>query len=247
MIYDAVDIGYRHIDTAEYYENEQSIGEAVNDLIETGRVLRQDLFVTTKIFFKKYPIDNIKDETVSTVVQSLKRLNLDYVDLMLIHWPSDNMTVNSDIWKGLEEVLDRRLVRAIGVSNFMKHHLVDLLKTAKVVPQMNQIESNPLNNNQQLIDYCQQSGIQVTAYSPLGRGRLVDDPTVQSVATKHNKTGSQVLIRYQLQKGVAAIPKSTRKERMSQNLQVFDFSLTEEDMTVLNSMSTTNNNDTSIR
>ena len=246
MTKDAIEAGYRHIDTAQYYENEKAVGEALNELFSQNRIKRDEVFVTSKLYFQNYPDTNRRKKTVEDVQLSLNTLGLDYIDLMLIHWPANDPQVNSEVWSGLEDALDQRLVRAIGVSNFNINQLQKLLETTKIIPQMNQIRSNPKENNNQIIDYCKRFGIQVTAYSPLGRGSLISDPTLMAIAKKHNKSTAQVMIRWHLQRGVVAIPKSTKTERIRDNFNVWDFSLTEEDMKTINSMNSSGGRSVSI-
>ena len=246
MVKDAIAAGYRHIDTADYYENEQAIGQALNDMFKQGKVKREEVFVTTKIFFQNYPSSNRKKKTVEEVEKSLKKLGLDYVDSILIHWPASDPKVNSEIWSGLEEALDKRMVRAIGVSNFNEKQLEELMRSAKVVPHVNQISSNPRQSNQNLIDYCKRFGIQVTAYSPLGKGSVLKDKTIMDIAKKHNKTAAQVVIRWHLQRGVVAIPQSTKTERIKENFNVWDFSLTEAQMKKISAMSSSSGRRVSI-
>ena len=236
MIRDAVDLGYRHIDTASSYFNEESIGKAVNELIAEGRVKREDIFITTKIFGRRDNSSRTVEEVLKGVNLSLTKLNTSYVDLMLIHGPSNDPVLNDDMWSGLEEALNRSLVKSIGVSNFNITQLERLLKGAKVVPAMNQVESHPQKSQKQLIDFCKGKGIQVTAYSPLGAGTLVTNPTIVKIGQKYKKTAAQVMIRWQIQRGVVAIPKSTKRDRIDENINVFDFSLTAEDMKTLEDM-----------
>lgn len=246
MVKDAIAAGYRHIDTAAFYENEEAVGQALNELFKQGKVKREEVFVTSKIFFQDYPSTNRKKKTVEAVQLALKKLGLDYVDSMLIHWPASDSKVNSEIWSGLEDALDRRLVRAIGVSNFNEKQLEELMRSAKVMPQVNQIRSNPRETNQNLIDYCKRFGIQVTAYSPLGKGTLLKDKTLTDIAKKHKKSAAQVVIRWHLQRGVVAIPKSTKAERIKDNFNVWDFSLTEADMKKISSMNSSRGRGVSI-
>ena len=236
MTKEALKVGYRHVDTAAYYENERAVGQGLREALDENRIKRGDVFLTSKIFWGNHPKSNRRQKTVENVELALRNLGLDYIDLMLMHSPSNDPKVNSEVWSGLEEALDQRLVRAIGVSNFNVNQLSELLKTTKIVPQMNQIRSNPKQNNNEIIDYCKRFGIQVTAYSPLGSGSLIRDPTLTAIANRHNKTTAQVMIRWHLQRGVVAIPKSTKPERIRDNFNVWDFSLTEDDMKTINSM-----------
>jgi diketogulonate reductase-like aldo/keto reductase len=236
MIRDAIDVGYRHFDTASAYMNEKAIGQVVNELINEGKVKREDIFITTKMFAKHSTEHNGRKEALDSVHLSLQKLNLTYIDLMLIHMPTSDSMTNSEIWSGLEEAANQTLVKSIGVSNFNIEQLTSLLKTAKIIPAMNQVESHPKMNQKELLDYCSKHGIHLTAYSPLGAGTLITDPTIVEIGKKHNKSAAQVMIRWQIQRGVVAIPKSTKKERIKENIEVFDFSLTDEEMKTLENM-----------
>ncbi len=236
MIRDAIDVGYRHFDTASAYMNENAIGQVVNELINEGKVKREDIFITTKIFANFSTEHKGRKEALDSVHLSLQKLNLTYIDLMLIHFPTNDSMTNSEVWSGLEEAVNQTLVKSIGVSNFNIEQLTSLLKTAKIIPAMNQVESHPKMNQKELMDFCSKHGIHLTAYSPLGAGTLITDPTIVEIGKKHNKSAAQVMIRWQIQRGVVAIPKSTKKERIKENIEVFDFSLTDEEMKTLENM-----------
>ncbi|CAG2176561.1 unnamed protein product, partial [Oppiella nova] len=178
MVHDAVEVGYRHIDTASNYFNEEAIGKAITDLIATGKVKRQDMFITTKITANE---TDSRAEALSGVHLALQKLNTTYVDLMLIHRASNISEVNDEVWKGLEEALSQKLVKSIGISNFDVSQMESLMKTAKVIPAMLQVESHPQENQNQLIKFCNQYNIRVTAYSPLGAGTLITNPTIGAI------------------------------------------------------------------
>jgi diketogulonate reductase-like aldo/keto reductase len=239
MIHNAIDSGYRHFDTSSSYMNEKAIGQAINEVINEEKVKREDIFLTTKIFGRhstEVGLNRGKNETLDNIHLALQKLNLTYIDLMLIHSPSNDSETNSETWTGLEEAVNQGLVKSIGVSNFNIEQLTSLLKTAKMIPAMNQVESHPKVNQKELLDYCSKHGIHLTAYSPLGAGNLITDPTIVEIGKKHNKSAAQVMIRWQIQRGVVAIPKSTKKERIKENIEVFDFSLTDDEMKTLENM-----------
>ncbi|XP_054160273.1 uncharacterized oxidoreductase YtbE-like [Oppia nitens] len=226
IVKNAIDAGYRHIDTARGYGNEQAIGRAVNDVITEGKVNRKDIFITTKIYSKRQNVSWSRTEALAQTRQSLTNLNMSYVDLMLIHYPSNNSQLNSHVWSGLEDALNQGLVKSIGVSNFNEQQLQSLIQTANVFPAINQIESHPQLSQRQLIDYCRQFKTRVTAYSPLGAGSLITHPVLTQIGNTYNKTAVQVMLRWQIQRGVIVIPKTTKKHRMTENINLFDFSLT---------------------
>ena len=223
----ALEAGYRHIDAAAVYENEYSVGLG----IKKSSVPREDIFLTTKV----WNTDIRAGRTKEAFYESLERLQTDYVDLYLLHWPTEG---REEAWAVLEDLYEQKKIRAIGVSNFQQHHLEELAKTARILPMFNQIESHPILNNQPLIDYCQSHGIAVGAWSPLGgpRVNLLEHPVLQQLAAKYRRTAAQIILRWDLQRGIVPIPKSVHKERIQSNLQVFDFVLTTEDMMLLQSL-----------
>jgi len=239
MIHNAIDVGYRHFDNAVSYRNQKAVGRAIDEVIKEGKVKREDLFITSKIFSKRFSeIDypRGRKQALDNIQLSLKNLNLSYIDLMLFHSPTNNSKTNSETWSGLEDALDLGLVKSIGVSNFNIEQLTSLFETAKIIPAINQVECHPNKNQRELIEYCNRYGILLTAFSPLGAGSLVTDPTIVEIGKKHNKSAAQVMIRWQIQRGVVAIPKSTKKERIKENIEVFDFSLTDNEMKTLEDM-----------
>ena len=216
----ALEVGYRHIDTASIYNNEADVGEA----IAASGVDRSEIFVTTKLWNE----DHGYDKTLAAFDLSLSTLGLDYVDLYLIHWPVPELRL--DTWRALEQLtLDGR-VRDIGVSNYMEQHIKELLDAAPVVPAVNQIELSPYNygSRDETIRLCNDNGIIVEAYSPLTKGRKLDDPILAEIGAKYGKTPAQVLIRWALDKGFVVLPKSVQETRIAENFTVFDFALSED-------------------
>jgi methylglyoxal/glyoxal reductase len=225
----ALEAGYRHVDTAAMYGNETKVGSALKRAFAAGLALREEVFVTTKL----WNTDHGYDEALRAFDASHRRLGLDQIDLFLLHWPVPHRRQNS--WRALERVLDEGRCRAIGVSNFMVHHLEELLSHAKVPPAANQIELHPWCQQSDVVAFCKAQGIAVVAYSPLTKGVKLDDPRLSAVAREARRTPAQVLLRWSLQKGFVTIPKSAKKDRIIENAAIFDFSLTTEQMAVLDS------------
>lgn len=223
----ALEAGYRHIDTAKIYRNEQDVGQAIKE----SPLPRSEIFVTTKLWNS----DHGYDATIKACKQSLQRLGLDSIDLYLIHWPVERLRL--DTWRAMETLLAEGLCRAIGVSNYMVWHLQELLDHYTVVPAVNQIELSPYNylSRKEVVDFCGAKGIQVEAYSPLTKGKKLKDPKLVKVAIKYRKTSAQILIRWALEHKFVVIPKSSRRDRIYENANVFDFSISQEDMAYLDS------------
>ncbi|TPF86426.1 glyoxal reductase [Bifidobacterium sp. UTCIF-37] len=225
----ALEAGYRHIDTAMIYRNETSVGEG----IRRSGVPRDDIFVTTKLWN-----DDIRARRGQDAFEeSLERLGLDYVNLYLIHWPADGW---QQAWDDLQAIYASGRAKAIGVSNFQRHHLEELLANSDVKPAVDQIESSPQFANQELIDFAHAQGIDVEAWSPLGGtgGTLLADPRLSEIGAKYGKSAAQVVIRWHIQRGVIVLPKSTHADRIRQNLDVFDFQLSDADMAAVNAIDT---------
>lgn len=222
----AVEAGYRHIDTASVYENEDGVGEGVK---QCGTP-REELFVVSKVWNS----DQGYDATLRAFDASLKRLDMDYLDLYLVHWPVAGKY--KETWKALEKLYKEERVRAIGVSNFMQHHLEDVLRDASVAPMVNQMEFHPFLVQQELMDFCNKNTIQYEAWSPMMQGRIFDMWEFKDLSRKYGKTAAQIVLRWDLQKGVVTIPKSAKKERIVANADIFDFQLAEEDIKLLNDM-----------
>lgn len=227
-VYDAVlsalNLGYRHIDTASFYGNEEGVGRAI---IDSG-IPREEIFVTTKVWNDEQGFEN----TLQAFDRSLKRLQLDVIDLYLIHWPVPD--IYHDTWKALEKLYKDGQVRAIGVSNFLDHHLSGLLKTAEIKPMANQIELHPKLMQRSTVDFCRENNIPIESWSPLGRGKYLDDLELLKIAEKYNKSVAQIIIRWHIQQDFIVIPKSVHTARQKENISVFDFELNEQDMNQLN-------------
>ncbi|WP_080903735.1 aldo/keto reductase [Parabacteroides sp. Marseille-P3160] len=224
----ALELGYRHIDTAMIYGNEEAVGKAVKD----SGIPRREIFVTTKLWND----DQRSGKVEGAIDASLNRLGLDYVDLYLVHWPVKEHYV--EVWKRMEKVYKEGKAKAIGVSNYNPHHLDDLLKTAEIVPAVNQIECYPYLAQQPVIDYCQAKGIRPEAWGPLGAGKtdVLGNQLIEHIAGKYGKTSAQVVLRWNLQRGVIVIPKSVHRERQAQNLNITDFELTPEELKQITSL-----------
>jgi diketogulonate reductase-like aldo/keto reductase len=221
----ALNTGYRLLDTASIYGNERDVGIAVR---ESG-IPREDIFVTTKLWNS----DHGYEPALSACEASLKRMGLSYVDLYLIHWPVRGLRKES--WKALEELLEKGKCRAVGVSNYMERHLIELLGDSSVVPAVNQVEFHPYLYLKELSEFCRSRGIFLEAYSPLTQGEMLDDSKLVELASRYSKTTAQILIRWSLQRGAVVIPKSSRKKRIIENANVFDFSISDGDMRILDS------------
>ncbi|MDF2658675.1 MAG: hypothetical protein K0Q94_1466 [Paenibacillus sp.] len=223
----AIETGYRSIDTAAVYGNEEGVGRAIRD----SGVSRDELFVTTKV----WNADQGYDSTLAAYEQSLGKLGLEYVDLYLIHWPVKGKY--KDTWKALEHLYEQGRVRAIGVSNFHVHHLDDLLQDAVVKPMVNQVEYHPRLSQRPLLAYCQKNGIQMEAWSPLMQGKeLISHELLVGLGQKYGKSPAQIILRWDLQNGVVTIPKSVTPSRIRENADIFDFQLSAEDMALIDGL-----------
>ncbi|SMQ85153.1 Aldo/keto reductase [Bacillus sp. OV166] len=222
----AIQHGYRSIDTAAIYENEEGVGQGIK---ESG-IAREDLFVTSKV----WNADLGYESTLAAYQTSLDKLGLEYLDLYLIHWPVAGKY--KEAWRALETLYKEGRVRAIGVSNFQVHHLEDLMKDAEVKPMVNQVEYHPRLTQKEVQAFCREQGIQMEAWSPLMQGQLLDNEGLAAIAAKYKKSVAQIILRWDLQNGVVTIPKSTKEHRIIENSQVFDFELTQEDMLQINNL-----------
>ena len=224
----ALAAGYRHFDTASFYGTEQALGDA----LKAAGVPREELFLTSKLWKDEMGYEN----ALAAFERSLQKLGTDYLDLYLIHWPrTDDLTaewrqLDRDTWRALEELYRAGRVRAIGVSNFLPHHLRSLMKTAEVMPMVNQIEFHPGYPQTYTVEFCKAHGILPEAWSPLGRTRVLQDERLAGIAAKYGKSVAQLCVRFALQCGVAPLPKSSSPARMQANLDVFDFVISDEDM-----------------
>lgn len=224
----ALAAGYRHFDTASFYGTEQALGDA----LKAAGVPREELFLTSKLWKDEMGYEN----ALAAFERSLQKLGTDYLDLYLIHWPrTDDLTaewrqLDRDTWRALEELYRAGRVRAIGVSNFLPHHLRNLMKTAEIAPMVNQIEFHPGYPQTYNVEFCKAHGILPEAWSPLGRTRVLQDERLAGIAAKYGKTVAQLCVRFALQCGVVPLPKSSSPARMQANLDVFDFVISDEDM-----------------
>ncbi len=233
-VVEAIKVGYRHIDAAAIYGNEQSVGQG----IASSGLKREDLFVTSKVWnaHRGY------DKTIGAFENTLSDLQLDYLDLYLIHWPAAPGTtkngeeLNAETWRAMEKLQMDGRIKAIGLSNFLSHHIETLLKTAQVVPMVNQIEYHPGQMQAETVDYCKQHDIVVEAWSPLGTGKMLRNETLKSIAQKYDKSVAQLCVRWCLQNDVLPLPKSVHSNRILENSQVFDFQISADDMAQINEM-----------
>ena len=216
----ALDLGYKSIDTAAIYQNERGVGTAILD----SGIAREEIFLTSKVWNTEQGYTT----TMAAFEASLEKLQTDYLDLYLIHWPKGNRSVET--WKALEEIYAKGQAKAIGISNFLVHHLQDFLPHCKVTPAVNQVEFHPELIQPSLLEFCQNKGIQLEAWSPIMKGRVNDIPILQELAAKYGKTPVQITLRWDIQKGVVTIPKSVTPERIITNADIFDFELSPEDM-----------------
>lgn len=222
----AIKNGYLSIDTAAAYKNEDGVGRGIK---ESG-AKREDLFITTKV----WNADQGYESTLAAFEESMKKLDLEYLDLYLIHWPVEGKY--KDTWRALEKLYKDGKVKAIGVCNFQVHHLKDLMEDAEVAPMVNQVEYHPQLAQKELLQFCKDNQIQLEAWSPLMQGKLLDNPVLQEIADKYGKSTAHVILRWDLQNGVVTIPKSVKEHRIIGNAEVFDFELTAEDMEKIDSL-----------
>ncbi|MEK3934331.1 aldo/keto reductase [Sporosarcina sp. FSL W7-1349] len=226
----AITHGYRSIDTAAIYANEEGVGKGIQEGLKETGISRKELFVTSKVWNS----DLGYESTIAAYETSLRKLGLEYLDLYLIHWPVEGKY--KEAWKALETLYKEGRVKAIGVSNFQIHHLEDLMKDAEIKPMVNQVERHPRLTQKELQAFCQSHDIQLEAWSPLMQGELLSNEVLQKIADKHNKSVAQTILRWDLQQGVVIIPKSTKEHRIVENSSVFDFELTDEEMKIIDGL-----------
>ncbi|MBE6054124.1 MAG: aldo/keto reductase [Clostridium sartagoforme] len=224
-IKNALEIGYRHIDTAAFYGNEEAIGRGIK---ESG-VKREEIFLVTKLWNEYHGYD----KAIESFNKSIKRLGVDYLDLFLVHWPTE---LNSETWRALEDLYYDGKVKAIGVCNFKIGHLEELKKTARIMPMTNQIEIHPGYTQKDMIEYCQGNNIQLVAWGPIMRGRIFEEPLMIELSKKYNKTIAQITLRWHLQNNIIPIPKSSNKDRIKENFDIFDFEIEKEDILKIDSL-----------
>lgn len=218
----ALERGYRHVDGASFYGNEAGVGRAIR---ESG-VKREEIFLVTKLWND----DHGYEKTIEAFNKSMERLQVDYLDLYLVHWPTK---LNAETWRAFEYLYETGKVKAIGVCNFKIGHLEELKKTAKIMPMVNQVEMHPFNTRNELLEYCKGNNIQVVAWSPISRGRILNSQLLMELSEKYNRTITQIVLRWHLQKGVVPIPKSSRVERIKENYEIFDFEISKVDMALI--------------
>lgn len=215
----ALKVGYRFIDTASFYGNEEWIGKAIKE----SKIKRENIFLATKVWNDSHGYD----KAIDSFEKSMKKLDIDYLDLLLIHWPTK---LNKETWRAFESLYELGKVRAIGVCNFKIGHLEELRKTAKIMPMVNQIEVHPCFSQKEIVNYCNNYKIQVIGWSPIMKGQLLEVPLMIDLAEKYNKTIAQIALRWHIQKGIIPIPKSSHYGRIADNIDIFNFELSEEDM-----------------
>ena len=226
-VLDALEVGYRSIDTAQSYFNEEQVGSAV----QKSGVPRKELFLTTKVWIEHYGYEPAK----ASVLRSMEKLQTDYLDLVLLHQPFSD---TYGAWRALEELYEAGKIRAIGISNFYADRMVDFASFNRIKPMVNQVEAHIFDQQKTAKEWMDKYGVQIEAWAPFGEGRgsIFENPVIADIAAKHRKTPAQVMLRWHIQRGVVVIPKSTHKERMEENFQVFDFALTDEDMLAISAL-----------
>jgi len=225
IIKNALKLGYKMIDTASFYNNEIGIAKGIK---ESG-VNREDIFLVTKLWNE----DHGYDKTIKAFNESLKKLQVDYIDLYLIHWPNK---LNNETWRAFEDLYESGKVKAIGVCNFKECHLEELKKSAKIMPMVNQVEIHPFTIKNNIVNYCNYNNIKVIAWSPISRGKVLENELMIELAQKYNKSIVQIVLRWHMQRGIIPIPKSSNKDRIKDNIDVFDFEICSEDMKRINEL-----------
>lgn len=226
-VLDALKVGYRHIDTAQAYYNEEEVGSA----IEKSGVPRNEIFLTTKVWIENYGYEQAKD----SVMESMRKLKTDYIDLVLLHQPFSDIY---GAWRALEELYDEGKIKAIGISNFYVDRMIDFASFNRIKPMVNQMETHIFDQQKDLMKWTEKYGVQLEAWAPFGEGRggTFENPVILQIGEKYGKTAAQVMLRWNIQRGVVVIPKSTHIERMEENFNVFDFTLSDEDMAAISAL-----------
>ena len=215
----ALETGYRQIDTASFYGNEVGIGNGIKE----SKVNREDIFLVTKLWND----DHGYEQTMEAFNKSLENLQVEYIDLYLIHWPNK---LNNETWKAFEELYESGKVKAIGVCNFKQGHLEELIKNAKIKPMVNQVEIHPTNQKKELVEYCEKNEIQLIAWSPIMRGKIFENELMMILSQKYKKSIAQIVLRWHTKRGIIPIPKSANEFRIKENLDIFDFEISKDDM-----------------
>ncbi|MBU5317656.1 aldo/keto reductase [Clostridium bornimense] len=226
----ALEIGYRQIDTASFYGNEVGVGKGIKD----SGIKREEIFLVTKLWNDDHGYEN----TIKAFNKSLEKLQVSYIDLYLIHWPNK---LNAETWRAFEYLYKTGKVKSIGVCNFKIGHLEELKATAEIMPMVNQVEIHPLSSKDTMLDYCNKNNIQLVAWSPIMRGKIFSNELIIALAEKYKKTIAEVILRWHIQRGVIPIPKSSNEERIKENIDVFDFEISKEDMDIIDSLNEGNN------
>lgn len=226
-VLDALSVGYRHIDTAQSYFNEEEVGNA----IQKSGIKREEIFLTTKIWIDNYGYEKTK----ASVYESMRKLKTDYIDLVLLHQPFSDVYGS---WRALEDLYKEGKIKAIGISNFYADRMIDMCAFNEIKPMVNQVETHPFNQQIEAQKWMEKYGVQIEAWAPFGEGRkgLFTNPTIAKIGEKYGKSAAQVMLRWELQRGIVVIPKSVHKDRMEQNFDVFDFELSDEDMATMASL-----------
>lgn len=224
-INNALEIGYKHIDTASYYNNEYEIGKVIKE----KNIARDEIFITTKLWNNNHGYEN----ALKAFNESLKKLNTDYIDLYLIHWPNIS---HKETWKALEKLYKDGYVKAIGVCNYKIHHLKEIINNFEIKPAVNQIELHPYLIQAETQEFCKNNNIKTEAWSPLMRGQVFSIDVLKHIAEKYNKTISQIVLRWDIQSGSATIPKSVKFERLKENFDIFDFTISDKDMKIISGL-----------
>ena len=225
IIKNALNLGYKMIDTASFYNNEVGIGNGIKE----SDIDRKDIFIVTKLWNDDHGYVN----TIEAFNKSLNNLQVDYIDLYLIHWPNK---LNAETWRAFEHLYETGKVKAIGVCNFKVEHLEELKKTAKIMPMVNQVEIHPFSTKNNIINYCKDNNIKVVAWSPISRGRVLSNELMIDLSQKYKKSIVQIVLRWHMQKGVIPIPKSSNENRIKENIDIFDFEISSEDMKAIDSL-----------